>query len=397
MPHTVAVKFRLYPTPAQETVLRQTLDTCRDVYNSLVNWRKNDYEINGAAPSYYDQKKALPVWKKAHPELCGVHSQVLQDVCKRVDLAFLAFFRRIKLGETPGYPRTKGAGYYDSLTYTQSGGYSVGEKSISFSKLGIIKAVIHRALPGVPKTCTVRRQSGKWFATITCKADVDVLPETSNTIGIDVGLNHFAITSDAEFIDNPRFFRQGEKALAKASRKFDRVKNKHRSPERRKAKRVLARKHERIRNQRHNFVHQLARDLVNRFGVIGVENLNVDNMVLTPKPKPDADNPGNFLPNGASRKAGLNKSIADAAWSMFRTILTHKAESAGRLVVGVPPAYTSQDCSGCGTRVPKALKERWHSCPNPDCLLSLHRDVNAAKNILNIALSNSVGLHRLAA
>jgi putative transposase len=109
---TIAIKYRLYPTPAQETALRQALDTCRSVYNSLVHWRKHDYEVHGAAPSYYDQKKALPVWKETHPELREVHSQVLQDVCKRVDLAFASFFRRVQAGDTPGYPRLKGAGYY---------------------------------------------------------------------------------------------------------------------------------------------------------------------------------------------------------------------------------------------------------------------------------------------
>jgi len=206
-----------------------------------------------------------------------------------------------------------------------------------------------------------------------------------------------AITSDEEFIDTPRFFRQDEKALARAQRKFDRVKNKHRSPQRRKAKRALARKHERIRNRRHNFVHQVGRNLVDRYALIAVEKLSVENMMATPQPKPDPANPGNFLPNGASRKSGLNKSIADAAWSLFRKVLTSKAEKAGRVVASVDPAYTSQDCSGCGRRVPKTLKERWHTCLHPDCRLSIHRDINAARNILKRALLISVGLYRVTA
>jgi len=129
---------------------------------------------------------------------------------------------------------------------------------------------------------------------------------------------------------------------------------------------------------------------VKDYGLIAVEDLQVENMMATPAPKQEAET-GEYLPNGASAKAGLNKSIADAAWAMFRNVLTYKAENAGRLVVNVNPAYTSQDCSGCGMRVPKSLKQRWHHCPNPECLLSLHRDINAAINILHIAQRNLCG------
>ncbi|MCW3094647.1 MAG: transposase [Chthonomonadaceae bacterium] len=344
--------------------MREILGTCCDVYNSFLHWRRYDFDLFGTSPSYYEQKKALPIWKKDHPELGEVHSQVLQDVCRRADLAYQSYFDRLadyqvrkakgclKEGEKcPGPPRNKGKGVYDSITYTQSAGFQVGENDISFSKLGCIKAVIHRTLPGVPKTCTIHRQSGKWYAVISCEIEAEVLPESQETVGVDVGLTHFAITSDEEFIDNPRFFRQDEKALAKAQRKFDKVKNRHRSPQRRKAKRVLARKNERIRNRRHNFVHQVSRKLVDRYALIAVEKLSVENMMATPQPRPDPENPGNYLPNGASRKSGLNMSIADAAWSMFRMVLTSKAERDGRVVVIVDQAYTSQVCSGCGRRV----------------------------------------------
>ena len=405
-----AIKFRLYPTKSQETRLREILGTCCDVYNSFLHWRRYDYDLFGTSPSYYEQKKALPRWKKEHPELGEVYSQVLQDVCRRADLAYQSYFDRLadyqfrkaigKLKEEekcPGPPRNKGKGVYDSITYTQTAAFEMEENSISFSKLGTIKAVIHRPLPGIPKTCTIQRQSGKWFATISCEVEAEFLPESQEAVGVDVGLHHFAITSDEEFIDNPRFFRQDEKALARAQRKFDKVKNKHRSPQRHKAKRVLARKNERIRNRRHNFVHQVSRRLVDRYTLIAMEKLSVENMMATPQAKPDPENPGKFLPNGASRKSGLNKSIADAAWSMFRNVLTSKAEKAGRVVVSVDPAYTSQDCSECGRRVPKTLNERWHTCPHPDCGLSIHRDINAARNILKIALLISVGLYRVAA
>jgi putative transposase len=390
---TLTYKYRLYPTAAQETALRGMLATARDVYNSLLNWRKHDYEVQGKAPSCGEQEKALPLWKKAHPELCDIYSQVLQDVCKRVDRAFDAFFRRVKEGDTPGFPRFKGKGQYDSLTYPQSGFKILGQ-AISLSKIGTVKAILHRPVEGTIKTCTVRRQSGKWYVCFAVEVESEPLPESTEQVGIDVGLNAFAALSNGEFIENPRFFRKEEKALAKAQRKADKLKharNKEQKAKRRKAYKVVSRIHERIRNRRHDFVHKLSRKLVNRFGLIAVEKLNVKNLSKSPAPKPDPQNEGQFLPNGASAKAGLNKSILDAAWSMFRSVLTYKAERASRQEVNVNPAYTSQDCSGCGQRVPKTLKERVHVCPC--CHLVLDRDVNAARNILKIA----VGQHSVPA
>jgi putative transposase len=367
------------------------LATARDVYNSLVNWRKHDYEVQGKGPSCGEQEKALPLWKKAHPQLCDVNAQVLQEVAKRVDRAFLAFFRRVNEGDTPGYPRFKGKGQYDSLTYPQGGAkgcFNVGTDAIRLSKVGWVKALVHRPLPGTAKTCTVRLQAGKWFACVVCEVEAEPLPPSDEQAGIDVGLNVFAALSNGEFIENPRFFRKDEKALAKAQRKVE--KHKKGSPAQRKARKVVSRIHERIRNRRHDFVHQLSRKIVNRFGLIVVEKLNVKNMSKSPAPKQDEET-GEFLPNGASAKAGLNKSILDAAWSMFRYCLAYKAESAGRKYTEVNPAYTSQDCSRCGQRVPKPLSERVHVCPC--CGLVLDRDVNAARNILKIA----VGQHSVPA
>ena len=163
-----------------------------------------------------------------------VHSQVLQNVCKRVQLAYNSYFDRLadyqlrkeqgrlkiinnELEKCPGPPRPKGRGSYDSLTYTQIGGFTVGENSIRFSKLATIKAVLHRTMPGVMKTCTIRRQSGKWFVTISCIEEVEPLPESRASVGVDVGLENFATFSDdTKPIENPRFFRTEQKALAKA-------------------------------------------------------------------------------------------------------------------------------------------------------------------------------------
>lgn len=383
-----AFNFRLYPTSAQETTLRETLETCRGVYNSLLHQRKHDYELYGKAPSCNEQQKHLTQWKQIHTNLSEVFSQVLQNVAKRVDLAFKAFFRRVKAGETPGYPRCKGQGQYDSFTYPQHG-FALGENSIHLSKIGTVKAVLHRAIEGKIKTCTIRRRGDKWYASFSCEVEPKLLPESTEQIGIDVGLEKFAVLSNGEIIDNPRFFRQDEKALAQAHRKFDKVKNQHRSKQRRKAKKVIRRIHEKIKNRRHDFIHQTARKIVNRFCLIAVEELQVVNMMAKPKAKPDPEKPGHYLSNGASQKTGLNKSIADASWSRFRDVLTEKAESAARVLIAIHPAYTSQDCSDCGKRVPKTLSVRVHVCTY--CGLVLDRDVNAARNILHIA----VGQHSL--
>jgi putative transposase len=399
-----AFKYRIYPTSAQETILRDTLETCRGVYNSLLNERTHDYEICGKSPSRLVQQTHLPVWKQTHPELSGVHSQVLQDVVRRIDLAFEAFFRRVALGEEPGYPRFKGKGQYKSITYPQLG-FAIGENCVILSKIGTVKAVLHRPIEGKLKTCTVRRDGDKWYVTFSCEVEADPLPPSEEQVGIDVGLKTFAALSNGEFIANPRFYRKEEKALAKAERnasrgseafgvpeglpvKLDKVKNKHRSKVRRKAKKVVRRVNERIKNRRHDFLHQTARRLVNRFGLIAVEELQIENMMATPNAKPDPENEGEFLPNGACRKAGLNKSIGDAGWGMFRFLLTYKAESAGRVVVNINPAYTSQDCSGCGYRPPKedqkTLRDRIHFCPR--CGLTLDRDTNSARTLLKIAV-----------
>jgi putative transposase len=185
-----ALKYRLCPTPAQETILLRTLQTCCDVYNSLLNERKHDFEVLGKAPSRYEQQKHFPQWAKTFPEIKAVHSQVLQNIALRVDRAFDAFFRRVSQGETPGFPRMKQSGY-DSFTYPQMG-FKVLEQSVSLSKIGTLKAILHRPIDGRIKTCTVRRHNGKWFVCFAVEVEPQPLPESSEKVGIDVGLEKFA-------------------------------------------------------------------------------------------------------------------------------------------------------------------------------------------------------------
>ena len=367
-------------------------ETSTTRYNSFLLWRIASWETDKETIGYHEQANALPAWKKAHPELTTVFSQVLQNVAVRVDLAFKAFFARVKRGDTPGFPRFK-KDSYDSITYPQDG-FKVHEQSVYLSKIGMVKAILHRTVEGkmlcakprkmeqTIKTCTVCRQNDKWFVCFVIEYEEKPLSESTENIGIDVGIKTFAALSNGEFIANPKFLRTDEMALAKAQRKVE--KHQKGSPVQRKARQVVRRIHERIRNRRHNFLHQESRQLVNRYGLIAVEKLHIKNMSKSPVPKPDSENAGQFLPNGHAAKAGLNKSILDAGWGMFRAILANKAESAGRKFAEINPAWTSQDCSGCGTRVKKKLSERVHFCPH--CGLSLDRDTNAALNILRIGV-----------
>ncbi len=358
-------RYRIYPTKAQATKLRTTLELCRALYNAALQQRRDAYRLAGKSLSYWDQQNELPSLKDTCPEYRGVHSQVLQDTLHRLDKAFTAFFRRVKAGVKPGYPRFRGYGRYVSLTYPQ---YANGAKLVGsylhLSKIGEVKVILHRPLAGTPKTVTISCSStGKWYTSIACEADVAALPTTPEAVGIDVGLHCFAALSTGEAISNPRFFRQEERALARVQRQHSKLEP--RSRPRRKHRRVLARVHERIRWKRENHAHQQSRRIINRYQVIAVENLNVAAMV---------------------HNHPLAKSISDAAWTQFRDFLAYKAVWAGRQFVGVNPAYTSCDCSGCGNRQKMPLSERTFSCPC--CNLVIDRDHNAALNILARGLAS---------
>jgi putative transposase len=357
-------KFRLYPTKAQTTKLERTLELCRQVYNETLAYRKDKYEQEHISVSNYATHNLLPVWKKNAPELKGVFSQTLQEVQERVELAFRAFFRRVKNGENPGYPRFKGYGWYDSFTYPQMGFKFSGDK-LTLSKIGDVYIRLHREVEGDVKRVIIRRNSnGKWYASLTVECEVTVVPKDRiPAIGIDMGLTSFATLSNGNKIPNPRFFRREENELAKAQRRLSKLEKN--SPERMKAIRVIRRVHERIANKRYDFVHQLSRNLVNEYGLISFEDLNIKNMI---------------------KNHCLAKSISDAAWRMLITVTTYKAESAGSVVTLINPANTTKMCSRCGTLVDKELSDRIHECPS--CGLVLDRDENAAINILRLGLQS---------
>jgi putative transposase len=360
------MKYRLFPTKCQSRLLAEALDTCRQVYNQTLARRKEAWEMRQETLSLYESNALLTQWKRERPALSQVHSQVLQNVQERVDLAYKAFFRRVKAGETPGFPRFRGPGRYDSFTFKQSG-FAVRDGLLKVSKIGTICLVRHRAIEGTIKTLTLRRvPSGKWYACFSVEVEPMRLPSTESAVGIDVGLKSFATLSTGEQIANPRFFRTDEKALAKAQCRL--AKAEKSTPVRAKWRKVVAHIHERIANRRYNFCHQTARTLVNTHGILVFEALQIPNMMQNPH---------------------LAKSIADVAWGQFVRITTDKAACAGRHVAHVDPRYTSQDCSRCGQRVPKSLNERRHRCHT--CQLVLDRDHNAAINILRCGLA-SLGL-----
>ena len=358
-----AYRYRLFPTKSQVSQMEQTLEICRWVYNETLAMRKNAWEQEQRHISYYESKRQIPLWKKERPELSTVYSQVLQNVTLRVDLAFKAFFRRLKSGEKPGYPRFKGKGRYDSFTYPQSGFKLDGDR-LHLSKIGDVRVVLHRPVEGTIKTLTIRRSAtGKWYACFSVEYDPTPAPQKESVVGIDVGLESFATLSNGEKIENPRFFRTDEKALAKAQRKLSKAEKG--TPERKKARKIVAHVHERIANRRLNFAHQTSRQLVNRFGTIVFEDLNITNM---------------------QKNHHLAKSIADVAWNQFISITKSKAEEAGSHVILVNPRNTSQMCSRCGMIVAKTLSDRVHSCPH--CGLGMDRDQNAAINILRLGLQS---------
>ena len=357
-------RYRLKPTKSQITTLNRHLDLCRWTYNQTLALRKNAWENDQKIIGYYESKRYITIWKQDKPELKEVHSHVLQDVSKRVDLALQSFFRRIKSGETPGYPRFKGIGCYDSLTYVD--GFKINENTLSLSKIGDIDIWLHRPIEGTVKRLTIRRSATKkWYVSFLVEdAPKDAVPDSEKAVGIDVGISNFVVLSDGTFVANQRYLAACEEKLSTEQSKKDKLP--HRSPERKKAAKKVGHIYEKLSNLRDNFAHQLSHQIVNDYGIICLEDINIKNLI--------------------EKKPYMAKSVLDASWNRFRTYVTYKAESAGRKVVLVNPAYTSQMCSGCGSIVKKGLSERIHNCLK--CGLVMDRDLNASKNILRLGLQS---------
>lgn len=360
-------KYKPKPTPEQERQLEGILWQCRRLYNTALEQRITAYQRCGVSLIRYQQEAELKDIRAEMPEYAAIHSHILQDALARLDKTYQDFYRRVqenKAGTKPGFPRFQGRNRWHSFTYKEYGnGARLDNGFLVLSKIGRIAMRWSRPLEGAPKTVTISREADGWYVCISC-ADVPAQPLllTGQETGIDLGLESFATLADGTMIHNPRCYRKAEQALKTAQRRVSRRKTG--SNRRRKAVRLLAKAHQHVKRQRQDFQHKAALALVRQYDTIYHEDLRVANMV---------------------RNHHLAKSISDAGWRMFLTILAFKAACAGKQVVAVNPAYTSQACSGCGTVVKKGLSVRWHACP--DCGTSLHRDHNAAKNIERLGQS----------
>ena len=314
-----AYKFRMYPNRLQEAQLDLTLETCRHLYNTALADRKKAYETEGISRSYEDQAAMLTVERK-NGNFLGIYAHCLQDVLRRLDKSFKAFFRRVKAGEEPGYPRFKGKGWYKSFTYPDSKtGYKLDGSKLTLSKIGSIRIFKHREVKGRIKTCTIKKDNlGHWYAILVSEVD-DASPIEPNTaIGVDVGLKSLVALSSGETVEYPRYYIKAEKKLAVAQRNLSRKKKG--SANRRKAKAKVAKISRDVQNHRDEFLHQVSRKLVDSADLIVFENLNISGML---------------------KNHHLAKHIQDRAWGKLIQFTQSKAAKAGKIVELVDARYTS--------------------------------------------------------
>jgi putative transposase len=354
-----AFLYRLYPSKAQARLLDSTLETCRRFYNDCLHERKQAWQEERRTVGKVEQLRRVKERKATNPWAKNVHSHVLQTVVQDLDKAFDAFFRRVKAGEEPGYPRFKGRQRWRSFGLKEYGnGFKLDGRRLRLSGIGRLRVRWHRPLEGQMKTVRISKKAGKWYASFSCVLDTPVpLPKTGSDVGIDVGLSSLITTSEGEKKDHPRFYRKAQRRLRVAQRRVAR--RKKGGGNRRKAVVMLQNRHEQAVNQRKDYLNKLAHDLVERHDKIALEDLALTRMV----------------------QGNLAKSILDAGWGYLVQRLHDKAASAGRVVVLVDPRGTSKTCSGCGrTFEGLTLKDRWVTCR---CGVSLDRDHNAAINIRN--------------
>lgn len=359
------------PTKAQEATLLWTLRRCCELYNGALQERRDHYKHFGKSLSFYTQAKELPELKAVREDFKEINAQVLQSVLHRLDLAYQAFFRRVKSGEKPGYPRFKPSKHYHSFTYPQLiGGKEgrgakliLGGKKVRLSGIGDVKVKLHRPLEGVAKQATISLAGdGHWYIAFVCvDVPTKLLPKTGKSVGLDLGISSFAALSDGTFVENPRLFEVSQHKLRISQRKL--AKKKRGSNRRKKAVLAVRKVHAKVQRSRRDFHFKVASKLVTEFEDIAVEDLNVKGL----------------------QRGWLSKQVSDCGWGSFVEILVAKAESAGRQVIKVNPNGTSQRCSGCNEVVKKGLHVRVHNCPH--CGLVLDRDTNASLNVKRLGLS----------
>jgi putative transposase len=355
-------RYRLYPTRAQDESMRTTLYRLRELYNAALQERRDAYRKEDRTISGYEQMAELREVRELRPEYAIIHTHLLQDVITRLDRAYRAFFRRVKAGEKPGFPRFKGRGQYNTFTFKDAVNHNgvrllAAGTRVKLASIGNVKVKLHRPIEGTIKQASVTLNGdGHWYISFVCDGiQPKPLPATGQSVGVDVGITTFAALSNGTMVANPRPYETAQRSLVKAQRRVSR--RSRGSKRRRKAVVLLAKQHDRVRRVRLDFHHKTALDLVRRFDSISVEKLNVKGLA----------------------QMRLAKQVHDSGWAQFATILASKAESAGREFFAVDPRGTSQECSVCGATVRKSLGVRVHHCPK--CGLVEDRDINAAKNV----------------
>jgi len=354
-------KYRLFTNKTQEVKLDSLFNSARFLYNCaleqrIVCWKQWHKSIN-----YYDQANTLKEIRSFDEGIKQLNCAATQNILQRLEKAFHGFFRRIKQGDKPGYPRFKGKDRFHSITFPAYGdGIKLRNNKLYIQNVGHVRIKLHRPLEGRIKTVTIKRQNGHFYATFSCdEVPQNILPTSNKEIGIDVGIKTFAVMSDGQVVNNSKYLKQSEDKLKK-------LQQQHSKKRRNKTRKNLARLHEKVSNQRRDFQHKLSRKIVDEFGYIYVEDL---------KPKQMVKNSFRVL----------SRYTNDAAWTQFFSFLSYKAENAGRKLIKVNPKNTTQMCSSCSQIVPKDLSVRIHDCPH--CGLVLDRDLNAALNILRLGHS----------
>jgi putative transposase len=376
-----AFKFRAYPTRPQEARAARLLADHCDLYNAALEERREAWRMCRTSVSYGVQSAQLKDIRRADPQGQGRHSfTAQQQTLRRLNTVFAAFYKRARKTKA-GYPRFKPYTRFNQVRFVAGAGAKWtcaepgGWARAAFQGVGSVKVRQYRAVPGTVKTLQLKREHRRWYVIVTADADPMPLPQAGRSVGVDLGVARFLTTSDGQVIANPRFLAAAAETIAGLQRRKEGARRG--SGNRKRLRRALAKEWRKVRNRRRDFHHKTARALVERCDVIALEQLNTAGMTRRPAPKPDPGQAGAFLPNMASAKAGLNKSILDAGWAQFASILTAKAESAGRRIVFVNPAGTSIGCHQCGRRCTRPRQDTV-VCPTHG---KIDADINGARNI----------------
>ena len=387
-----AFKFRAYPTrPQQGRAVRLLADHC-DLYNAALTERREAWRARRVSVSYSTQSAQLKDIRRADPDGQGRHSfTAQQQTLRRLGTVFSAYFGRVRAAEIagqqnkPGYPRFKPYQRFSQVLFVAGDGAKwqpCGSGTwayAAFQAVGTVKVRQHRPVRGTVKALQLSREHHRWYVIVIADTQPVPLPAAGREVGVDLGVARFLTTSDGEVVASPRFLAASAQVIADLQRRMARARPG--SGNRRRLKRALAREWRTVRNRRRDFCHKTARALISECDVIALEDLNTAGMTRRPASRPDPERPGEFLPNRARAKAGLNRSILDAGWAQFTTILTGKAAEAGRRVVLVNPAGTSIGCHRCGRRCDRPQQDTV-ICPVHG---AMDADVNAARNIASRA------------